>query len=372
MNSRSGGGPDRPGPGPWPRRPTVTSAPRSPRAPTRNDVAERAQVSTAVVSYVLTGAKNVTPEKQRRVREAIAELGYRPNSSARALRTGRTHVLALLMPDSSNPYFAEFAMQIESAAAERGYALIITNTHDDPEREVRLLNEMHSRGVDGVILASVFHESLQPAADPAIPTVLIDSFSPVAGAPSIGLDAVASAHAVVRHLVEAHGCRSIDLVLGASSDPTGATDPREIGWAEALSAAGLPLGSVEITSWTREGGLLAAERLLSGSRRPDAVFAGSDLLGIGLLRGASDLGIRVPEELAIISYDGTSESAFSIPRLTTLEQPVAAMARRAIDLVTSPSSPHSGHTAFHGELILRESCGCGARSAAGHSEGPSS
>ncbi|KQQ03331.1 MULTISPECIES: LacI family DNA-binding transcriptional regulator [unclassified Rathayibacter] len=343
---------------------------RSRRAPTRNDVAERAGVSTAVVSYVVTGAKNVTPEKERRVRDAIEALGYRPNSSARALRSGRTHVLALLMPDTSNPYFAEYALQIETAATERGYALLIANTHDDPAREVTLLNEMHSRGVDGVILASVFHESLQPAADPTIPTVLIDSFHSVAGVPSLGLDAVESAHTVVRHLVEVHGCRSIDLVIGASSDPTGARDLRQIGWEEALSAAGLPRGSVEITSWTREGGLLAAERLLSGPDRPDAVFAGSDLVGIGLLRGAADLGIRVPEELAIISYDGTSESAFSIPRLTTLQQPVAVMARRAIDTVISASSPSSGHTAFRGELVLRESCGCGARRRADRSEGP--
>ncbi|NQX13067.1 LacI family DNA-binding transcriptional regulator [Microbacteriaceae bacterium VKM Ac-2855] len=348
------------------------------KAPTRNDVAELAQVSTAVVSYVLTGAKRVTPDKERRVREAIAELGYRPNSSARALRTGRSHVLALLIPDSANPYFAEYALQIEIVASERGYALLIANTHDDHEREARLMNEMHSRGVDGLILASVFHDSwpTPSATEVPIPTVLIDSFHMVETVPTIGVDAVASAHTVVRHLIEVHGCRSIALVLGPSADPTGAPDLRAVGWEQALSAAGLPHDDALITSWSREGGIAAAQQLFARPDRPDAVFAGSDLIGIGLLRGAADLGLRVPEDLAIISYDGTSESAFSIPRLTTLQQPVALMARAAIDTVLTPtattaaSAHRAKHVAFRGELILRESCGCGSPRARGTTAPP--
>lgn len=339
----------------------MPGVPHIEKAPTRNDVAELARVSTAVVSYVLTGAKNVTPEKQRRVREAIAALGYRPNASARALRTGRTDVLALLIPDNSNPYFAEFALHIESAAAEHGYALIIANTHDDPARELRLLDEIRSRGVDGLVVASVFRESwAHRITTPSTPTVLIDSFHEVELVPTVGVDTVASARSAVQHLVEVHGCRTVDLVLGPSNDPPGVIDPREIGWAEALAAAGLPNRTVEITNWTREGGMLAAERLLTGPDRPDAVFAGSDLIGIGLLRGAADMGLRVPEDVAVISYDGTSESAFSIPRLTTVKQPVSAMAHAAIDIVVGRAQPKTGHTAFHGELIVRESCGCGA------------
>lgn len=334
------------------------------KAPTRNQVAEHAQVSTAVVSYVLTGAKRVSPEKERRVHEAIKELGYVPNTAARALRTGRTHVLALLIPDSSNPYFAEFALQIETAAAERGYALLIANTHDDAENEERLVTEMGSRGVDGLIIASVL-QGLRPgsSSDAQVPTVVIDAFHPIEGAPSIGVDAIGSAAEAVRHLVEVHGRRRVALVLGASSDPDQRTDPRQIGWERTLREAGLEPGPIEITGWSREGGLEAAARLLSGPGRPDAVFAGSDLIGIGFLRGAADHGLRIPEDLAVISYDGTSESAFSVPRLTTLQQPVRAMARAAIDAVLHTGPPPKSITTFPGELILRESCGCGAHRA---------
>jgi len=335
----------------------VSQTPPGRKAPTRNDVAARAQVSTAVVSYVMTGSKRVTPEKERRVRQAMADLGYRPNSSARALRTGKTYVLALLLPDSSNPYFAEVALKIERAAAAEGYALLIANTHDDPAQELRLLREMRSRGVDGVILASVFHDTW-PGDAREIPLVLIDAFHPVEGVPSVGVDAAASARAAVEHLAEVHGRRSIALVLGASADPAGNVDPRQVGWADALADTGAASGGIAVTSWSRAGGIAAAQQLLTGPDRPDAVFAGSDLLGVGVLRAAADRGLRVPEDLSVISYDGTEEAAFSIPRLTTLSQPTDDVARAAIAAILAPSAAAGRHVVLPGELVIRESCGC--------------
>ncbi|MDQ1085214.1 MULTISPECIES: LacI family DNA-binding transcriptional regulator [Microbacterium] len=327
------------------------------KAPTRNDVAARAQVSTAVVSYVMTGSKRVTPDKERRVREAMAELGYRPNNTARALRTGKTFVLALLLPDSSNPYFAEIALRIESVAAEQGYGLLIANTHDDPATELRLLREMRSRGADGVILASVFHATW-PGDAREIPLVLIDAFHPVDGVPSVGVDAAASTREAVQHLVEVHGCRSVALILGASSDPAGNRDPRQDGWEQALDATGARSGGVAVTSWSREGGITAAHELLAGPDRPDAIFAASDLLGIGVLRAAADLGLRVPQDLAVVSYDGSTESAFSIPRLTTVAQPIGDVARAAVAAVLAPPAGDGHYVSFPGQLLIRESCGC--------------
>ncbi|KTR95435.1 hypothetical protein NS220_05905 [Microbacterium testaceum] len=330
---------------------------RPAKAPTRNDVAARAQVSTAVVSYVMTGSKRVTPEKEQRVRQAMAELGYRPNSTARALRTGKTYVLALLLPDSSNPYFAEIALRIESVAAEQGYGLLIANTHDDPATELRLMREMRSRGADGVILASVFHATW-PGDAREVPLVLIDAFHPAEGVPSIGVDAAASTREAVRHLVEVHDRRSIALILGASADPAGNPDPRQQGWEQALAATGAVSGGIAVTSWSREGGIAAAHELLSVPDRPDAIFAGSDLLGIGVLRAAADLGLRVPEDVAVVSYDGSTESAFSIPRLTTVAQPIGDVARAAVAAVLDPAAAGGHYTSFPGELLIRESCGC--------------
>lgn len=327
------------------------------KRPTRNDVAERAQVSSAVVSYVMTGAKHVTPETAKRVRTAMEELGYRPNSTARALRTGRTHTLALIVADVSNPFFSEYALQLEIAATERGYALLIANSHESLETEVRLLDEIAQRGVDGVMLSSVRHASDRSSLDAIpVPVMWIDAFHPAEGAASVGVDIRHSARTVVRHLAEVHGCRSVGLVIGASSQQT--TDPRVLGWAEAIEEIGLEPGPVVTTTWTREGGIEAARMLLDTPNRPDAVFAGSDLLGIGVLRGAADLGLRVPEDLRIISYDGTAESAFSVPRLTSFKQPVREMARAAIDTIIDFTPDKAHHTLFRGELLLRESCGC--------------
>lgn len=330
------------------------------KQPTRNDVAERAKVSTAIVSHVVTGAKRVSPEYTRRVLAAIDELGYRPNKNARALRTGRTEVLALLIPDVSNPYYAEFALQIEIAASERGHVLITANTHDDPEVELRLLREMGSRNVDGIIIASVFHGNQpRPPEYGEIPTLLIDAFQPADGLPTIGLNATESAKTIVQHLAEVHRCVSIALAMGPSSGPADPADPRKIGWAEALTAAGLPMGQVSALGWTREDGRQAAKRLLTGPSRPDAIFAASDQIGIGLIRGVADLGLRVPEDVKVISYDGTLETAFTVPRLTTLQQPIQEMARSAIDTIIDYTPQRALHTVFQGELVLRESCGCG-------------
>lgn len=352
------------------------STPR--RAPTRNDVAELAQVSTAVVSYVITGAKRVAPETAERVRAAIAELGYRPNYNARALRTGRSQTLALLVPDIGNPYFAEFASHLETAAADRGLALVIANTHGDEATEIELREAMRSRGVDGLMVASVLRADQQPPhGDGGLPTVLIDAFQPADGVSSIGFDGATSVHTIVDHLSAVHGAQSIALAIGPGSehDP----DPRRIGWADALDAAGLAPGRLVTTEWSREGGIRAAQQLFGDDAekprpgvegadrvgradrlpRPDAVIAGSDLIAIGLLRGAHDLGLRVPDDLLIISYDGTAESAFSVPRLTTMRQPVRDMARAAVDTLLDSPPQEAHHTSFGGDLIIRESCGCG-------------
>ncbi|MEO7018500.1 MAG: LacI family DNA-binding transcriptional regulator [Leifsonia sp.] len=329
----------------------------SKRKVTRADVADRAGVSTAVVSYVMTGAKHVSPDTEARVRLAIAELGYRPNTTARALKTGRTELLGVVIPDVSNPYYAEFALEMEVVAAELGHALIIANSHGDPRAEVKIVENLRTRAVDGLIVASVFHAGSRADKHPGdAPILWVDSFDDEPGTASIGLDAFEGSRVAVEHLIRAHGRRRIAVALGRSNRE--ADDPRLLGWAAALREAGLPPGPVAHIQWNREGGVAAARQLLDGPDRPDAVFTASDLIAFGLLRTAEDLGVRIPTDLAVVSYDGTREAAYSSPRLTTLRQPMREMARAAVETIIGYEPGRAGRRAFRGELVLSESCGC--------------
>lgn len=333
-----------------------------PRAVTRADVARLAGVSTAVVSYVVNnGPKPVASPTAARVREAIALLGYRPNVSARALKTGTTHMLGLVISDSTNPFFAEFGLAIELAAAERGYAVLMANSQAKAETERRLIEQLISRGVDGLLVGSVLpHPEWPSGLRRTAPAVWIDRSLPVPGWPSLGVDSVQGTALAVDHLIEVHGHTSVGLLIG--DDPYAEVDRREQGWEAALRRHGLPNGPIARAPFSREGGYSGGGRLLELPDRPRAIFASSDLQAVGLLRAAHERGVAVPGDLAVVSFDGTQESAFCWPPLTAVEQPVSAMAAAAVATVLSEGGSGgsaAGHQRFGMELITRRSCGCG-------------
>jgi LacI family transcriptional regulator len=327
------------------------------RAVTRADVARYAGVSTAVVSYVVNGGpRPVAAATAARVREAVQLLGYRPNVSARALRRGATQMLGLVVSDSTNPFFAEFGQEIEIAAAARGYALMMVNSHGDGGAERRSVEDLVGRQVDGLLVGSIWgRPDLELRHRLSVPTVWIDASGPVPGYPSLGTASLEGSEHAVRHLVEVHGHESVGLVVGTADRPP--ADPRERGWQQALRAAGLPDGPIARGAWSREGGLEAGRRLLAARNPPPAVFVGSDLQAVGVLRAAHERGLRIPEDLAVVAFDGTKESAFCWPPLSAIRQPVAEMARTAVATVLDPAAPPS-YRRFQPELVLRASCGC--------------
>ncbi|GAA4159850.1 LacI family DNA-binding transcriptional regulator [Gryllotalpicola daejeonensis] len=331
---------------------------RPAKSATRAEVAQRAGVSTAVVSYVLTGAKRVSSATEARVRAAIDELGYRPNGTARALRTGRSSMLGIVIPDIGNPYFAEFVREFERAVAGRNFAITVASSHGDPEEELRLVESLRGRAVDGLAVASVVHAARRAEVHGAGgPIVWIDAFDPEPGSFTVGADAETGARSLVEHLIAVHDRRNIAIVLAPSRRP--GIEPREVGWRSALRAAGLPDGPIELVDdWTREFGAGAGRRLFTRPDRPDAIFAASDFLGIGLLSAAAELGVSIPDDVPVVSYDGTAESEFSIPKLTTYRQPVARMARATADALIDAVPTDSRHLVFPGELVIRRSCGC--------------
>ncbi|MER7251835.1 LacI family DNA-binding transcriptional regulator [Kribbella sp. NPDC000426] len=325
---------------------------------TRNDVAEYAGVSTAVVSYVVNeGPRKVAPETRERVLEAIRALGYRPNATARALRMGTTRTFGLITPDGGNPLFAELAKAIDKAAGARGYSVLQTSTDGDPATERAKVAELLTRRVSGLLLVA-------PSEDPE----LID-----AGVPAIAINRVLPTISSVRptyregarrgveHLIS-HGHRLIGLVIGGSGSSVIGAAPharpeRELGWADALEAAGLPEGPIARATFSREGGYTAARRLLEADQRPTAIFASSDLQAIGILRALHEAGLRVPEEVAVVAFDGTPETEYTWPPLTVVRQPLEHLAHEAVHRLIEGEEAVEALT-LPTELILRRSCGC--------------
>ncbi|MBT8162978.1 MULTISPECIES: LacI family DNA-binding transcriptional regulator [Arthrobacter] len=322
---------------------------------TRNDVARLAGVSTAVVSYVVNnGPKKVSPATEEKVRNAIAALGYRPNAAARALKLGSSEMLGMILPVTTNPFWVVLAHAVEEAAAERGYALLIANSEASLAMERRHLENFASRRLDGVFLISVlFEPDLRDLEAAEIPAVLLNHITNSPGFDSVGVDLSGGAQIAVEHLIE-HGHRKIGLVVGTNTG--GQLDAREVGWRKALEKAGLPTGPVIRGPFSREGGYQAGKWLLSEADRPTAVFVSSDLMASGMLLALHESGLRIPEDLAIVSFDGSPEAEYSWPPLTTLGQPVEDMARAAVEALVG-SGPKENRI-FSPTLIRRASCGC--------------
>jgi LacI family transcriptional regulator, galactose operon repressor len=325
---------------------------------TRTDVARYAGVSTAVVSYVINGGpKPVAAATAARVREAIKVLQYQPNATARALTMGSARLLGMIVPDSTNPYFAELTDAIAQAAAARGYALLAANSRTDAETERQNTLGLVSRQVDAIILATVLSPS-EVAAMPVqgTPRVLIDQSNVVHGVPTVSTDFEQGAITGVQHLI-GHGHQDIGILVGEDIDPS-RVDPRHNGWKKALHRARLPEGPVEFTDFTRQGGYEATRRLLELPKPPTAIFASSDLLAIGALRAIHEADLSIPDDIAVVSFDGTSESEFSWPQLTTVRQPINEIAEAAVEAALSPNQADGKVQLLPTELIIRRSCGC--------------
>lgn len=338
----------------------VASEKRPRRPVTRTTVAEHAGVSTAVVSYVLNnGPRPVAAETRERVLKSIAELGYQPNSVARALKIQRTLTFGLLVPDISNPYFAELSKAVEDAAFSRGYALLLANSSNDPARELSQLRALRSRQADGLLVVRT--GAAAPLIDEVAggpPIVLLDRADETENYPSVVADNFGGARAGVEHLIS-HGHQRIACIAGPSDLP--AALDRERGWCAALKAAGLHAYDDVLlrTAFSREGGYMAARQLLTRADRPTAIFASSDHQGIGVLRACYEAGLRVPEDVAVLAFDGTRQAEFTAPPLSVVRQDATTIAELAIGiLLDSSPSERPQHLTAPYTLIARHSCGC--------------
>jgi DNA-binding LacI/PurR family transcriptional regulator len=298
-----------------------------------HDVAALAGVSQRTVSNVVNDYVHVKPETRRKVLAAIEQLGYRPNILAQRLRQGRTGLLGLAVPEIAAPYFAELADHVQRLAQERGVTLLIDQTGGDREREKMVLEGYRTHVIDGLILSplSISADDLAEH-EPDFPIVLLGES--IAGGPflHVSVDNVAAARMATEHLIET-GRRRI-AAIGAPSDDAamGPAARRIAGFAAATEAAGLPSDfRYTLQAWNRREGYRIGRQIIETHADVDSVFCFNDLLALGAMKAFADLGVRMPDDIAVVGWDDIEEAAFASPGLTSIAPDKAEIARTAID-----------------------------------------
>lgn len=327
-------------------------------AVTRNDIARAAGVSPAVVSYVINdGPRPVAAATRERVLDAIQRLNYRPNAAARALRGGQSSTLGLVVPDAANPFFTELAKSMGDEGFVRGFGLLVCDSANDPDRERAHIVRLAERRVTGIVLiSSVPDRDVSDLVTLGIPVVALDRSPDDSPVSTIRADHEAGAFLATMHLVE-HGHRRIAFVGGPDF---AVTDQRQSGWERALTASGRRLGATVETQFSFEGGREAATSLFGGTsaRPPSAVVVSSDVQSLGLLHELDRLGPRVPEDVAVVSFDGTQAGHYAVPRLTSVVQPIAEMGARTVDHLAGGVTNGPMHLTLDTRLAYGHSCGC--------------
>lgn len=343
-------------------------------AVTRADVARRAGVSPAIVSYVLNdGPRPVSAEARERILAAVEELGYRPNVVAQALRGGGTKTVGLLTPSPANPYLAALAHALESEFFDRDYILAIGITDSDPDREERYLQAFLDRQVDALLLISAtLLERVEQLRAWGRPHVFLDvvpeSFEGRDELSFVHVDNGLGAYEAVHHLQE-HGHTRIACIAGVDGDDMSAR--RVAAWRQALEENGnVAEDSLLVRSdYSDWGGAQACRTLMTqfvtdGTLAPDAptaIFVASDSQAVGALKTLASLGLEVPRDIAVVSFDGTRTSRYERPTLTSYRQPVEAMAAAVAEHVIAAINHEVTEPLqleVPGELVIGESCGC--------------
>jgi LacI family transcriptional regulator len=294
-------------------------------------VAERAGVSISTVSHVINNTRVVSDDVRRRVLGIIDELRYVPSAVARSLKNDKTNTIGVLVPNSSNPYFAELIRWIEDAAFELGYSIILCNAHGGGLKQTAYLRLLTEKRIDGLVLVAsgADHEQDLLLRDESVPIIQLERALPGLGADLILVRQEEGAWQATRHLIEL-GHRDIACVSGPADLPR--SRERVGGFLRAMIEAGLAVAEDTIVhaEFTSAGGHAAFGSLLGRPHRPTAVFVTSDLMAIGVLCAACGAGVRVPDELSVVGYDDIGGASYAAPPLTTIAPPKREMARLAI------------------------------------------
>jgi LacI family transcriptional regulator len=311
--------------------------PSAPRRVTIVDVAQHARVSTTTVSKVLRNAYGTSPAMRVKVREAIAELGYRPSAAARGMR-GQTYTIGVMLPDIRNPFFADILDGMTDGLRATDYQILMASCCNDEEAEARVTAAMIDRSMDGVILvAPISARSHLDQVAGTVPTVIVGRHGHSPSYDTVADDDFTGAALVVDHLADL-GHRRIAHIEHLETDPVRLREMpnavRADGYRQAMRARGLA-DEIDIasTTYTQQGGYAGARQLLARSPRPTAIFAGADIVAMGVLEAIAEAGLAVPGDISVAGYDNTTFAAFNPISLTTVDQAGRQIGANAVRLL---------------------------------------
>jgi LacI family repressor for deo operon, udp, cdd, tsx, nupC, and nupG len=311
------------------------------------EVARLAAVSTATVSRALASPHQVSPETRARVMDAVAKVGYVPNPAARSLRSQKTHMVLVALPDLSNIFFSQVLRGIEEELFAAGYGMVIGDLNGAAEKEARFVAFAATGQVDGVLLLNghLFRQNGQPGAAPAqlgVPVVGLCELIEGADIPQIEVNNRAAACAMTEYLANL-GHRTIGYICGPADNIL--ERDRFAGYRDGLRRSGLAFEAEFVWpgDWKLETGAAAGRQILAASRRPTAVFCSNDEMAIGVLRVFASAGIRVPHDISVAGFDDIEFAEMATPALTTIRQPRRALGQRGaaalLELLDGRSPP---------------------------------
>ncbi len=325
------------------------------------DVAQRAGVSIATVSRAVNGISTVAPELVERVWSAIKEVGYVPNTQARALVSGRSRILGLVVSEITNPFFPELVQEFENLAVEQGYEVFIGSTNYETARTEALLRRMLQRSVDGVAIMTfgIEQELIQKLVDRAFPLVFVDTGPDLPNVRVIKVNYEEGIREAVQHLA-ALGHRRIAFVSGPLRMHSAVA--RRDAFLAAMAELGLqvsPGHQVEGTH-TMEGGIRASESLLALGELPTGIVCSNDMTAIGVLHGLYRSNCAAPRDVSIVGFDDVHLAQFMLPPLTTVQMSCKALAAAAVQALRAgiePDHPQAQQREWHisTQLVVRQS-----------------
>jgi LacI family transcriptional regulator len=325
------------------------------------DVAKQAGVSTTTVSHVLNKSRFVSAATTRRVRRAMKDLDYQPNAVARSLRRKHTRTLGLLVPDSSNPFFADMARGVGDYAFDHGYNVIFGSSNGNLERELAYLRVLNEKQIEGLIFISAGEsgKNIGYLQSERIPIVILDREFKGLAADYLTSDNQHGGYLATEYLIHL-GHRAIACITGPEAIVS--STERLAGYRQALKAHSLTYhaGLVAHGDYTAPSGFAATQRLLEGSSHlPTAIFALNDMMAIGCLGAIHSAGLRVPDDIAVIGFDDIVLASYTFPPLTTVHQQRYEMGSLAAKIVIDRTESGTHHKpqshVLPVELIVRES-----------------
>lgn len=326
------------------------------------DIAKQLEISTTTVSFILNGRakeKRISDELVKRVLKFVEKVGYKPNVLARSLRTGKSNIIGLLVENIANPFFANIARRIEEQAYKNGYKIIYSSTENDTEKTREILNIFKQRHVDGYIIAPPegVEEELTSLIKSGAPVVMFDRFLPkVAGADYVGIDGANSIYNGMKHMAD-RGYRNIAFVTLDSLQSQ--MQERLQGYERAITELSLNDYVKEIAyNQAEESVLRHIISFLKRKKELDAVIFATNYLGISGLKAIKSLGLRIPDDLAVMVFDDHDLFELHSPSITSIGQPLQQISEKAIDILLSRLNNFTGeleYLSLNTELMVRDS-----------------